>query len=77
MRQILRYCRRNLFFAHLTDKVDRRRIHWPAWTVPFEATKTRDAADSNRPSVVLGEIARFLTITAAVYLLAIFVVGII
>ena len=75
MRQILRYCRRNLFFAHLTDKVDRR-DRWPDWTKPFEAVNRRGAADRPKPSVILGEIAQFLAITTAAYLLVIFVVGI-
>lgn len=75
MRQFLRYCRRNLFFAHLTGRPERRNC-WPAWTEPFDATRTRDAAGSNRLSLVLGEMARFLAITAAVYLLVVFVIGI-
>jgi hypothetical protein len=75
MRQILRYCRRNLLFAHLTDKADRRE-RWPDWAESFEAAKARDVAGGNRLSVALEDVARFLAITAAVYLLVVFVVGI-
>ena len=73
VRETARYCRRNLFFAHLTEGADRP-DHWPEWTRPV--SEWRVITDGHRLSVLLGEMARFLAITATVYLLVVIVVGI-
>lgn len=75
VREIARYCRRNLFFAHLTDGADRP-DRQPELNDPLPMAKARVIADRNRPSVVFGEVGQFLAVTAAIFLLIVIAISI-
>jgi hypothetical protein len=69
------YGRRNLLLAHLAgQKPDARR--WPQWAKADDAADAQQAAEANRPGMLMREAARLLAVTAAVYLLAAILVGI-
>ena len=75
VRGFMRYCQRNLFSAHLTDGAEGPGRQ-PELSDPLPMAKARVIADRNRPSVVFGEVGRFLVVTAAIFLLIVIAISI-